>query len=135
MAPETLFHCYGDPIKRQDETLVASVVISPTGWMNGYVVERSVLAIFFPAVTGTMAGANISGDLRNPSSVPKGTLSAIGLSTVVNMTMVVFVGAVTVRMDLMVGVHCAHRHLRGHAIVGHRIAGGCRASSTATFCR
>ncbi|MES1909468.1 MAG: hypothetical protein MHM6MM_002199 [Cercozoa sp. M6MM] len=62
----------------------------------------SVFAVFFPAVTGIMAGANISGDLRDPGqAIPKGTLSAISFSAVVYATMAFFIGAVCRRIDLI----------------------------------
>jgi len=58
----------------------------------------TVFGVFFPAVTGIMAGANISGDLENPSvNIPKGTLWSVGVSMITYAMMAVFCGAIAER--------------------------------------
>ncbi len=50
-----------------------------------------VWAVFFPAATGIMAGANLSGELANPRrSIPRGTLAAVAVSLVVYLLLAVW---------------------------------------------
>lgn len=68
-----------------------------------------VFAIFFPAVTGIMAGANMSGDLKDPrKSIPGGTLWGIAVTFVVyialTIVMAIFIAPAELRGDQMVMV-------------------------------
>ncbi|XP_060927236.1 solute carrier family 12 member 2-like [Limanda limanda] len=58
----------------------------------------SVFAIFFPAATGILAGANISGDLTDPqTAIPKGTLLAILVTGLTYVAVALSAGACIVR--------------------------------------
>lgn len=75
-----------------------------------------VFAVFFPAVTGIMAGVNMSGDLAEPEkSIPKGTLYAICVGAAVYFVQIILLGGSTGRPDLVANPYNA---LLGHSLFG-----------------
>ncbi|CAF91324.1 unnamed protein product, partial [Tetraodon nigroviridis] len=57
-----------------------------------------MFSIFFPSATGILAGANISGDLKNPAmAIPRGTLLAILGTTVSYIIISATIGSCVVR--------------------------------------
>lgn len=61
-----------------------------------------VFAVFFPASTGIMAGANMSGELKDPrKSIPVGTMWAIGVSLVVYLLLALWVARTATESELL----------------------------------
>ena len=65
----------GWSIDTAEKNYKAQYLVNGNGFQESFM---SVFGVFFTAVTGIVAGANLSGDLKDPSySIPKGTLIAI----------------------------------------------------------
>ena len=74
----------------------------------------TVFAVFFPAVTGIMAGISLSGDLKDPTrSIPRGTIIAVIVGFVVYV-------AVAIALALA----ASPRELVGDPLIWFTIAGG-----------
>lgn len=82
----------------------------------------AAFAIFFPAVTGFTQGVSMSGDLRDPRrSLPRGTFAAVGLSTLVYVSVVVFIAGGAPIASLVGDTGAAMRNM---ALVGALVGAG-----------
>jgi len=64
--------------------------LSDTWAVSGSMSFAATFGVLFPAATGIMEGANLSGDLANPTySIPAGTLAAIGTSIVFYILLII----------------------------------------------
>jgi amino acid transporter len=62
----------------------------------------TVFAIYFPAVTGILAGVNMSGDLKDPArSLVRGTMAAIAVGFVIYLIEIILCGGSQQRGDLL----------------------------------
>jgi amino acid transporter/nucleotide-binding universal stress UspA family protein len=62
----------------------------------------AIFAIYFPAVTGILAGVNMSGDLKDPArSLVRGTMAAIIVGGLVYLVQIVLCGGSQNRSDLI----------------------------------
>ena len=62
----------------------------------------TMFALFFPAATGIMAGANMSGDLREPDrALPIGTFSAIAVTAIIYLSIILLLGGAASRDALL----------------------------------
>jgi solute carrier family 12 (potassium/chloride transporter), member 4/6 len=69
---------------------------------NNFIFFSTLLGLFFPAVTGIMAGSNRSASLKDTQrSIPIGTLNATISTTLMYLLSVFLFGALATREELL----------------------------------
>lgn len=88
--------------------LLSEDVFAPPYWR--------MFALYFPAVTGIMAGINMSGDLKDPSrSIPRGVFLAMAAAFAVYLVQVLLYGSAFTREELLLNPYTV---MSDHALFG-----------------
>ena len=80
------------------------IIDTNTGSILGFkpVTFWTVFAVFFPAVTGIMAGVNMSGELSNPrKNIPAGTLVAVILTGIIYVGLILIASLIATPEELV----------------------------------
>ena len=76
----------------------------------------AIFALYFPAVTGIMAGVNMSGDLKNPGkSIPAGTFAAVFTGFIIYALQIFIIGGAQTRGQL---IHSSFETMGEQALFG-----------------
>ena len=103
---------YVGAIASFDSSTLSRNWTSPAGAIGFW----AIFAIFFPAVTGFTQGVSMSGELADPGrSLPRGTFAAVGLSTIVYVSVMVLVAA---SVPLLLLIDDTGEAMRDVAVVG-----------------
>lgn len=87
-----------------------------SGYTDPFLSFWGIFAIYFPAVTGIMAGVNMSGDLENPGrAIPLGTLAAVGVGLLIYTAQILLCGGSQSRPQL---IEASFETLRSQALFG-----------------
>ncbi|MGE5280034.1 MAG: amino acid permease [Deltaproteobacteria bacterium] len=101
---------------------------------TGQVPFWHVFAIFFPAVTGILAGVSMSGELKEPEkSIPRGTLSAIGITFLIYMALGVWFARAGDPAGLVASSTFVIDHSRWRGVVVAGIMGATLSSALSMF--
>ena len=93
----------------------------------------TVLAVYFPAVTGILAGASLSGDLEDPrESIPKGTLYAVVFGGLVYAWLSIVYAGVP-QADLLTNYNIMQEISIAPTMIGFAVVGATFCAGLATF--